>query len=234
MGQAMKESEEEQAQARLDKLRAEVAELEERAGISEEIEDTNLGPLFPNLDGSSQEYWDDSEEYARRKLRQLYFEEVSDVELRKAMIAKRRECDSAYEAFLKSNLHRMKVELAKAQHRSQRLPWFLAGLAAAFCVAIGASFFQLYGAIGGALVGFFVGQGMIAKQRTEREATVRYAQSQVDEAVKLVKEDQLSPDWFNRYEASTGERDEEFDHEFVSVNRAEAIRSGALKPDDDL
>lgn len=226
-------TQEEDLQLKLDNLNAELAELEMRAGISEKVEDAKLGSLFPDLDASSQQYWDDTEDHARRRVRRLYFEEVADVELRKAMIAKRRECDNASEVLVKSNLHRTRLELSKAQHRSQRLPWLYAGFVAAFCVVVGAFFFQLYGAIGGALVGFFAGQGVIAKARAEREAAVRDAQYEVDAVLKIVQEARITPDWFNRSEEWSGERDEEFDYLSVIANRAEAIKSGAMKPDDD-
>lgn len=226
-------TQEQDLQLKLDNLRAELAELEKRAGISEKVEDANLGPLLPDREASSQQYWDDTEDYARHKVRRLYFEEVADVELRKAMIAKRRECDSAHDVFVKTELHNARRELNKAKQRSQRLPWLYAGFAAAACVAVGAWFFQLYGAIAGALVGFFAGQGVIASARRERDEAVRSAQSEVDSTLQVMRENKLSPDWFNRSEQSTGERDKEFDYESVIANRAEAIRSGAMKPDDD-
>lgn len=70
----------------------ELTALQERAGIAKKAEDAQLGPFIPNLDATPTQYELEREDYARRKVRDLYFG-VQDIELRKALITKQRECD---------------------------------------------------------------------------------------------------------------------------------------------
>jgi hypothetical protein len=207
------------SQQSLEKLGAELRALEERAAIADKVNDAQLGPKFPDLDAAPLEYFDTTEDYARRKVRSLYFD-VGEASLRKELIAKRRECDLAYTALVGRQLAQTQNGLAKAQQRMHSLPWLGAGCVAAACVAIGAQFFHLYGAIGGALLGFFVGQGMLASARTERAEAVRLAETDLDEELDTVREDELRPDWFNASEERTGEPDDLFDRESVITNRA--------------
>jgi hypothetical protein len=204
-----------------DQLRA----LEERAGIAAKVEDASLGSLFPDLKASADQYFMETEDYARRKTRDLYFG-VQDEPLRKQLIAKRRECDRFHEATLHGQVKRAHQALAKARQRATSLPWLWAGCIAAFCVALGAWYFQLYGAIAGALVGFFAGQGLIASARNERAEKLRTAQADLDEEQKTVREVGLQPDWFNANEERTGKRDESFDHESVIANFYASQREG--------
>jgi hypothetical protein len=207
------------SQQSLEKLGAELRALEDRAGIAEKVADVQLGPKFPDLDATPREYFDTTEDYARRKIRNLYFG-VGDASLRKELIAKYRECDLAYTALVGRQVGQAQNGLAKARQRVHSLPWLKAGCVAAACVAIGAQFFQMYGAISGALLGFFVGQGMVASARTERAERVRLAEAELDEELETAREDNLCPDWFNGSEERTGERDELFDLESVITNRA--------------
>jgi hypothetical protein len=78
----------------------------------------------------------------------------------------------------------------------------------------------LYGAIGGALVGFFAAQGVMASARVQRAEAVRAAQTALDEELEGAREGSLHPAWFNASEERTGERDKEFDHESVFRNYA--------------
>src|SRR5450432_2992967 len=100
-----------------DQLRA----LEDRAGIGEQVEDAQLGPMFPNLDATPEEYFRESEDYARRKVRRLYFA-VEDLELRHELIRKRRECDRAHKTQLQRELAKTREALAKAQKQERALP----------------------------------------------------------------------------------------------------------------
>src|SRR5450631_1734756 len=198
-----------------DQLRA----LEEHAGIAKQVEDAQLGPKFPNLDATPDEYFRESEDYARRKVRQLYFA-VEDLELRRELIRKRRECDRAHKGHLQVELAKTRQKLTDAQKQAQTLPWLRAGCLAAVFVAIGAYFFQLYGAIGGALIGFFAAQGAIANARTAAADKVRVAQADLDQELTDMGEIDLCPDWFNASEERTGEIDKVFDLESVLANYA--------------
>jgi hypothetical protein len=198
----------------LKKLGAEMAELEKRAGIEQKADSARLGPLFPNLEHSPDEYFKDVESHARRGIRRLYFG-IEDLGLRKELIAKHRECDRALEIKWQSDIQAARQKLAIAQRRATSLPWLGAGSLAVLCVAIGAYFFQVYGAIGGALMGFFLGHGNIASHRHTRAEEVRTAQAELDEQLETDRKNAATPDWFNRSEERSGERDEDFDR--VSV-----------------
>jgi len=201
----------------------EVRALEDRAGIAKKVENARLGPLIPDLNASSDEYFRDVDDYARRKVRDLYFG-VQDLALRKKLIAKQRECERFHADVLAEMMQRAHQAVAKAQQRANSLPWLRAGLLAAIWVAIGAWLFQLYGALAGALVGFFSGQGVIARARTERAKQLRSAQEELDEEVKGQREVELRPAWFNEDEQRTGERDEAFDGESVIANYYATLR----------
>src|SRR5450631_2487767 len=109
--------------------------LEESAGIAKQVEDAQMGPMFPNLDASPGEYFRETEDIARRKVRRLYFA-VEDLELRRGLIRKRRECDRAHKSFLRRSLTGKREALIKAQKQERSLPWLRAGCFAAVFVAI--------------------------------------------------------------------------------------------------
>jgi len=210
-----------EALARFKAMGDELRALEERAGIAKKVEDAQLGPMFPDLEAAPDEYFRQTEDYARRKVRRLYFA-VEDVALRRELIRQRRECDQAHDAHMQRERARAQQALANAQGRANTLPWLRAGCTAALFVAVGAGLFQLYGAIGGALIGFFAAQGVIARARVQRTEAVRAAQADLDQELENAREDSLSPEWFNASEERTGERDEEFDLESVLTNYAAA------------
>jgi hypothetical protein len=194
----------------LKKLGVELTELEKRAGIDKQVESALLGPMFPNLEASPDEYFKDVEYHARRKVRKLYFA-VEDIGLRKVLIAKRRECDTAAEAHWQEIITQERKTLAAATRKADSLPWLQAGSYGVLFVALGSYFFHIYGAIGGALLGFFLGQGMIAQARTFNATAMREAQEQLDQSLETERQRRATPDWFNAGEARTGEMDEDFD-----------------------
>jgi hypothetical protein len=200
--------------------------LEERAGIAKKAESARLGPLFPNLEASPDEYFREVEESARRRVRKLYFG-VEDLALRKALIAKEREGARFCNQVLQDQLSRARAAVAGAQQRANSLPWLWAGTVAAVCVAIGAGIFAIYGAIAGALVGFFAGQGVISRARVARATELSAAQAALEEETKSQGKESLKPEWFNAAEERTGERDDAFDSESVIANFYDAQRREA-------
>jgi hypothetical protein len=196
------------------KVADELVELETKAGIIDKVKDAALGPMFPNLDASSEEYFKEVEDHARRKVRKLYFS-LDDVDVRKELIAKRRLFDSLCDADWQKDLATAQQNLTDKQRAAESLSWTRAGCIAVICVGAGSYFFKLYGAIGGGLMGFFLAQGTLASERNLKAAHVRTAQEELEEALKTERANQGTPDWFNYSEERTGERDEDFDRKSV-------------------
>jgi hypothetical protein len=197
------------ADPRVKKLTEELVELETRAGIAEKVKDVEIGPLFPNLEATPDEYFNEAADHLRWTVRKLYFE-LEDVELRKRMIRKRCEIETAAGVYWQRQVVTERRKLAAAQQRAKSLSWFWAGCLAALCVAVGAYYFQLYGSIGGGLMGFFFAQGLLAHERNTKAEEVRTAQEALDELLKSVKEGETNPAMFNANERRSGERDEDF------------------------
>jgi hypothetical protein len=193
----------------LEKLGTALAELEKRAGIADKVESALLGPLFPDLNQSSEEYFKESEYLARKRVRKLYFS------LEDAGIRKRRECDRAAESYWQSQVTEARQKVEAAQREANSLPWTQVGGLAVLCVAVGAYFFHIYGAIAGGLMGFFLAQGMLAHERSFRGDAERTARAELEEMLKTTRENEATPDWFNASEERTGEIDEAFDRESV-------------------
>jgi hypothetical protein len=195
--------------------RAELADLEARAGIAKKVEDSKSGSLFMDFDAKPDVYFREKENSARRKVRDLYFE-IEDPTVRTELIRKSRECYRARLAHHRQNTSAAQRELATAHQRAaSQAPWIMAAVIAGACVAFGAHWFALYGAIGGALVGFFIGHGALTKERDLRAQAVRLAQSELEKALKHSRESARRPEWFNESEALTGARDAAFDLESV-------------------
>jgi hypothetical protein len=171
--------------------------VEERAGVAGQANQARR--LAVDAVERTDEEFADAKERSLVALRQIYFG-VSDLAQRKELIRLRRESDRAMRnaggAVAVAN-----KRLAAQQRRANALPWVLAGLLAAACVAVGALLFQLYGAIAGALLGFFVAQGLIARERAKRAEAVRAAQAAVD------REQKRSAELFSAAEEATGQPD---------------------------
>ena len=168
-------------------LQEELRKLEKRARITKQVK------------AAFQPYFNEPQ------LREVVFS-VADLSLRKKLISAYRGNQEAWAAFMQTKLEEGHKKLAKAQRRAASLPWLRAGLLAAFCVAIGATLFELYGAIAGSLVGFFAGQGLIASARKERPEAVRLAQLEVDSRRESASIGPGRP-LFSTSEEETGEPD---------------------------
>jgi|HubBroStandDraft_4_1064222.scaffolds.fasta_scaffold01242_8 hypothetical protein len=171
--------------------------VEARAGIAEQA--NRARRLAVDAMESPDEEFADAKERSLLALRQIYFA-VPDMALRKELIHLRRESDRAMRGAV-SGVADANKRLAELQRRANALPLVWAGLLAAGCVAVGALLFQLYGAIAGALLGFFAAQGLVARGRGQRAEAVRAAQAAVD------REQKRSAELFSAAEEATGEPD---------------------------
>jgi len=78
-------------------------------------------------------------------------------------------------------------------------------------VYLGSRINGLTGAIGGGVVGIFVGFSYLRSKTAEREFYVAWEQSSLDDAIKTKSEDYPYPHRFTEREADTGERDDDYE-----------------------
>lgn len=211
----------------LEGLRSKLSELEARAGIAEKVKDAKLGPFLPDPNWSAEQYFLEAEEYARRKVRDAYFS-VQDLRQRRQLIATRRACEREFEGNVRAGIAESKTELAKATaHAESRKPYVMAAFTGLIAVALGSLLFGKYGAIAGAVVGFFMGQATLSKQQRKMAKVVQSVQAELDVKLKDQRNEGIKPAWFNSTEEHTGERDKHFDHESVIANYYEAKREAS-------
>jgi hypothetical protein len=211
----------------LESLRSKLSQLEQQAGITKKVEDAKLGPFLPDPNWSSAEYFRETEDHARRKVRDLYFA-VQDMDLRKQLIATRRACERQFQDNIRAGIAESRAALAKAKASAEsQAPYIKAAVAAAIAVALGAILFQMYGAIAGALVGFFLGLSTLARGKKKRAEVVESVQTLLDVKLKDQRDEGIKPAWFNSSEEQAGERDKHFDRESVIANYYGAKREGS-------
>jgi hypothetical protein len=191
-------------------------ELAELAGIAKEVEHA-LSPHTPlhwdsdapsgseRAERENAEYWEDQRRTTDRLLREAIFS-VSDVEMRKRLIAKSREVER-----LRRELFVLLANDAEATLEKVRIPrptWLIwAAVVSAASVAAGYQFLGIPGAMGGAVVGFFVGRYFEQLSKVEHDHRLNRAEKDLKEAnaskTKILNE----PPTFSRWEEKTGEPD---------------------------
>jgi hypothetical protein len=191
-------------------LSAQIGALEVRAGVFERLAHARLGDLGPGSPNSAREMLDDK--YApgvRAAARDLYFG-VEDIALRMELIRKQREFERAYRAVYEDAIAIARKAVVDAEGRD--LPGLRIGLATAICVALGAVTFRIYGAIAGALVGFFIGLSLMDRARRLRAEKLRDARATLDEELETRRRE-YTPQryWFSEHEERTGQRDGSLD-----------------------
>lgn len=230
-----------QEKLRLDReaIDAKLAALEEKAGISAKVKRAQEGPLIPYgvfdpqpPQGTPEDrrellaYFDSEHDYLREHLRAAYFS-VADVELRKQMIKLQRDRASILRQMQEHSIYDARRELQQAQSKAADYPWQGASVAAIIAVAIGAYFFQLIGAIAGAVVGFFDGQGWVAEAKKNAAWALKQAEEVAADAEKDYREGGPRPEFFSAREAATGEEDKDFSYQSAMGNRAKVMGPAA-------
>ncbi len=126
--------------------------------------------------------------HLRRMLRDLYFG-VEDASQRKRLIAKQRESARFSRAWIES-------ELADAQRRFETLErrsaegWWLAAIVGAALIVIGYALFTIAGALAGAVVALFVGNGIEQESRRRQERALADAKSELATTQMLADENE--------------------------------------------
>jgi len=168
------------------KLAEELNTLEHRTGIYEEAERAREGRLFPDVNETPDEYFNEEYDYTRRRTRKTYFS-VADSDLRKQLISCERKIHAISLRRWDGDIQTAEREAHQAAVALGRLPWGLAAVVGGGCVALGYYMAGLSGSIGGAVVGIFMGFGTIANTKSERQRTLSAAQESLTQ-LKVDKE----------------------------------------------
>jgi hypothetical protein len=198
----------------VDRLREGLLTLEERAGITKAMERAREGRFIPmgalGDKCTPAEYFADEHDAVRDKTRDAYFS-VPDLALRKELISADREIDEAQaEAFAADRIAASRA-LMLAEAKARREPWLNAGIAAVASVGVGAWFFNLPGAIAGAVGGYFFGHAIVSNAKNDAAVEVERARESLAAAKEGEEEVRGRPAFFSGSEEDSGERDKEFD-----------------------
>ena len=221
----------EQLKALLDQCAA----LEERAGITKQVQKAEEGRFIPlGIDGedcSSDEYFADEHDHFREHIRDAYFS-VPDRELRMALIAARRRVDSELAQSFERDASAARHVEASAAQKAETRPWGLAAVLSLASVAVGYLIFQLPGAIAGAIAGYFLGNGVIQSARIRAASVHRSAQEDLQTALDNLARSKLHPECFTRGEQLSDDRDDAFNMQSAlgNVRVAQDTANNSFKP----
>lgn len=179
-------------------------ELEQLAGIHAKAEKIREGRFWPDMNETTDEYFEAEREHIRQGIRPLYFS-VPNKDVRMNLIRKQREIALEVAREWDRDVANAQREVREAEAALRRLPWGMAAGIAGGCVTIGYLSAEIAGAIGGAVVGFFLGQGTIENARSQRAAALRAAQDVLAEWIKRRDDVMAKPEPFSASEADTGE-----------------------------
>lgn len=149
----------------------ELAALEERAGIGSGRDLSNGRDLW-------------------RDTRELYFG-VGNLALRKELVRKHRECVSAYYGVLGSQISVAKGTLKFLKDRGNVSVWLGSGVAAIIPIVVGTAYFEIPGAIGGAVFGCFIGMAVKSAWIANRKAEIKQAKENLLKEVDYAKDERL-------------------------------------------
>jgi hypothetical protein len=207
-------------------------DLEASLGLALAMEKAHEGNFFPlGIDGedvSPEEYFADEHDGERRRVREVYFG-VADVERRKELIELQCQLEQQVERHRRDDLLRAEAKLVESRLAARQLPWELASAIAVGSVAFGHYFQGLTGAIAGAVGGFFLAQGFVARRKAHLLAELEQAELELVDLQKARRIAELKPAYFNELEALSGEEDREFGRQDARWKVAEHERQEKLK-----
>lgn len=204
-----------------DRLQSEIDALEIKSGLSEAMKRAREGRFIPlgalGENVTPAEYFADEHDHLRSRTRDAYFS-VADIEIRKKLIGADRRLESLTRRSLEEDVIAANRIVSAAAVTEKNQPWGKAALLGGALVAIGYWTFGTVGAIGGALVGFFLGQGLIAGARNNATAELAQASRQLEQARRCNAEHSLMPEFFTSSEEFSGERDKRADEASAYAN----------------
>lgn len=164
--------------------------LEEKAGIRERISQL-----------------DQDEGESRLEIREIYYG-VKDEELRKALIAAyRKRQNFFFDHYWKSQLADGEIEIHQLRRKLDELPWVWPSVMGCAAIATGYALGSIPGALGGALLGFFLGNSYISWVRGETQRNLEMAEKRLNDYRQSEKAEK---DWrellevFSKAEERTG------------------------------
>lgn len=214
---------------KLEQLHTECFALEKEAGIAQPMERAREGRFIPlgalGEDASPDEYFADEFDHFREGARNAYFS-VEDANLRKRLIALRQKIDTHVAKSFDADLEAVQQVVSAARRKTTNQPWELAAFWAVGAVAVGYWTFNLVGAIGGAVAGFFIGQGVVANAKRAAQTELEQAENELKQLQKDKQVHALRPECFSFDEEITGKRDEQLDQQSAYANILQAQLSG--------
>lgn len=199
----------EQGKRIAEELEAELEDLESQAGITRETERAREGRLFGGLDDSEtlDEYDDREWDYLKRGIRAAYFS-MSDSELRERLISTQRKIEDNHLKGVDDEILKLQQEVRTAERKQENVySWGSAAVIGGVCVYLGHSYFGLSGAIGGAVVGLFLGFGYLHRSRVQSKALLEEAIDNLNE-FKKIREENIEGNFFTLNEELTGKPDD--------------------------
>lgn len=199
----MKSEDIDKAQA---ELAAEIEELEVRAGIQAQADRArepgmplHIGDFAPfgseeaRIQMQEEEY---SHDNYRRKIRKIYLN-IKDLEIRKQLIQKERKAGKLQAQWFEAEVYKARQELNKIKESAGKNWYYMAAGTAILAIAGGYGVFNIPGAIGGALVGYFLGRGIEENARKDRERSITNAENNVQDLEKTWQSVKNRPEIFS-------------------------------------
>jgi hypothetical protein len=189
-------------------LGAEIEALEDAAGIRAEADRAREGPFMPlhigdmAPFGSEERMQQIAEEeehdhgHYRRKIRKVYLN-VKDPEIRKQLIQKERKAEKLQAQSFEADVYKARSELNKIKETAGRNWHYTAAGTAALMVAGGYGLFNVPGAIGGAIVGYFLGRGIEENTRKDRERLIANAENNLQDLERTWRSIKSRPEIFS-------------------------------------
>jgi hypothetical protein len=164
-----------------------ISSLEEKAGIVEAVKHAR-------------------ETGSPEKLRDAYYS-VSDIELRNQLISTTAKLDRLYLEQCEAEESSAKAAVTRAIEKTKKHPWHLTVAASLGSVIIGNWLFGLFGAIAGALIGYYLGEWAIAHVKKEDRESVEHAKHRLVSAQKRNEASKVDPFLFSEAEQQGSERE---------------------------
>lgn len=170
----------------IDELSVLIGSLENRAGITEAVRQAR-------------------ETGAPDKLRAAYYS-VADAELRKQLIITTGKLDRLYLQKCDLDVALAKEEVSKAIEKSKSQPWYLSVTSSVGAVIIGQWILGFFGAIAGAIGGFYLGQLLLASIKKENAREIEHARHLLALAQQQNVASRVDPFLFSAEELEACER----------------------------